>query len=441
MKDLREGNTYKNLIGFALPILFGNVLQLTYNAVDSVIVGRCAGEQALAAVGISNPVMSIVILGASGVSIGASAFMGKCYGAKKYEEHKQAFASVMVLSIIASVVILSICMLFCHPLLKALQVPKEIYTLTEHYLRIILLSFPFTFVYNVMTASLRSIGDSATPIIFLGISCVINVILDLTLVGCFGMSARGAGLATLIAEGISCMLCIIHVYRNVPLLSLKHNEWKPNMRIAKIVMANGGVTALQQLMQPIGKVLIQGCINGYGVSMIAAFNAVNRLDDFACIPEQSISHAMMTYISQCVGAGDEEKKQEGFRKGMVLELCYGVFIFLIIYIFRGGLIRIFGSGNMAEIGEDYLKVMAIFYIWPAVTNGIQGYFRGIQKMKITLISTCIQISLRTIFVYTLVPKIGMNGAAYACAIGWTVMIGYQIVVYRKYGGKKAVRGE
>ena len=169
----------------------------------------------------------------------------------------------MVLSLVASIVILGICMVFCHPLLRALQVPQEIYTLTEQYLRIILLSFPFTFVYNILTASLRSIGDSATPIIFLGISCVSNVILDLTLVGYFGMSAIGAGLATLIAEGISCMLCIIHVYRNVPLLSLKRDEWRPNLRIAKIVLANGGVTALQQLMQPIGKVLIQGCINGY----------------------------------------------------------------------------------------------------------------------------------------------------------------------------------
>ena len=427
MKDLTKGNVYKNLTGFAIPILAGNLLQLTYNAVDSIVVGRYAGEAALAAVGICGPVMSIVVLGASGISIGASAFMGQCYGAKRMKELKQAFASVMLLSLALSFVILAACMIFCHPLLGILQVPEEAYELTEGYLRIVLLSFPFTFLYNVLTASLRSIGDSRTPIIFLGISCVINVVLDVVFVRQFSMSAAGAGIATLIAEGISCILCMVHVYRNVPVFSLGRNEWRPDWKIMKTILQNGSVTAFQQLMQPIGKVLIQGCINGYGISVIAAFNAVNRVDDFACIPEQSISHAIMNYTSQCDGAGDRGKMREGFRKGMILELGYGVFIFLVIYFLRNPIIRLFGSGSMTEIGADYLRVMAAFYIMPAVTNGIQGFFRGIQRMKVTFAATCIQITLRVIFVYLLLPEVGMNGAAYACAIGWAVMIGYQIV--------------
>ncbi len=431
MKNLAEGSTYRNLIGFAVPILLGNILQLTYNAADSVIVGRCAGEQALAAVGISNPVMSIIILGASGLSIGASAFMGTCYGAEKYKEVKKAFASAMVMGVLLSFLILGVSLVGYHPLLRFLKVPDEIYDLTGAYLKIILFSFPFTFLYNIITAALRSIGDSRTPIWFLALSCGVNVVLDLLFVGKFGMSVIGAGLSTLIAEGISCILCMIYVYKKMPILALGRKEWKPDTGIIRIVLKNGGVTALQQLMQPIGKILIQGCINQYGVSVIAAFNAVNRVDDFACIPEQSISHAMMTYISQSVGAGNQEKKKEGFRKGLVLEVLYGILIFLVVFLFAQPIIHIFGSGKMADIGANYLRCIAIFYILPGVTNGIQGYFRGIQKMKITLISTCIQISLRTIFVYTLVPHIGMNGAAYACAIGWSVMILYQIYIYRK----------
>ena len=433
MKDLTEGNTYRSLVGFAVPILMGNLLQLTYNAVDSVVVGRYAGETALAAVGISNPIMSMIILGASGISIGASAFMGKCYGAKKTEELKKAFASVIIFGLVMSVVIVLLGMGLSELMLVVMQVPEKAMWLSEVYLKIVILSFPFTFLYNLVTASLRSIGDSKTPIYFLALSCLINALLDVLLVGKMQQGVQGAGIATLTAEAVSCLLCLFYIYKTVPVLSLKWNEWKVNREILKKVLGNGSVTAFQQLMQPIGKVLIQGCINQYGISMIAAFNAVNRIDDFACIPEQSISHAMMNYISQSDGAGNEEKKKEGLRKGMILEIGYGILIFLVIYFFRSSIIRIFGSGSMTGIGEKYLKVMAIFYILPGITNGIQGYFRGVQKMKITLVSTCIQITLRVVAVYCLTPVCGMNGAAYACAIGWSVMILYQIKKLKEEG--------
>lgn len=428
MKNLTEGNAYKNLILFALPILFGNLLQLTYNAVDSVIVGRYAGETALAAVGISNPIMSILILGASGLAIGASAYTGKCYGAGKTEELRKAFATVLMMGMMISVFIMLIGFVWTRQILIAMRVPEEAMQISENYLRIIMLSFPFTFLYNIITAILRSIGDSKTPIYFLAVSCTMNVILDVLFVGVYQFGASGAGAATLLAEIVSCILCVYYIYKRIPLLSLEKKDWKIDKEAGKIILANGGVTAFQQFMQPIGKVLIQGCVDSYGISVIAAFNAVNRIDDFACIPEQSISHAMMNFISQSDGAGKEEKKKEGFHKGMLLELLYGVLIFLTVYTFRSRIIRIFGGGRMADIGEEYLKVMAVFYILPGITNGIQGYFRGIQKMKITLISTCIQITLRVIAVYLLMPVCGMNGAAYACAIGWSVMIVYQLIM-------------
>ena len=320
MKDLTEGNTYRSLVGFAVPILMGNLLQLTYNAVDSVVVGRYAGETALAAVGISNPIMSMIILGASGISIGASAFMGKCYGAKKTEELKKAFASVIIFGLVMSVVIVLLGMGLSELMLVVMQVPEKAMRLSEVYLKIVILSFPFTFLYNLVTASLRSIGDSKTPIYFLALSCLINALLDVLLVGKMQQGVQGAGIATLTAEAVSCLLCLFYIYKTVPVLSLKWTEWKVNREILKKVLGNGSVTAFQQLMQPIGKVLIQGCINQYGISMIAAFNAVNRIDDFACIPEQSISHAMMNYISQSDGAGNEEKKKEGLREGMILEI-------------------------------------------------------------------------------------------------------------------------
>ena len=314
MKDLTEGSVYRNLILFALPILIGNLLQLTYNAVDSVIVGKYAGETALAAVGISNPIMSILILGASGVSIGASAYTGKCYGAGQKEELKKAFATVLLIGMIMSMGIMLLGFVLTKPVLNIMKVPDEAMMISEIYLRIILLSFPFTFLYNIVTAIVRSVGDSKTPIYFLALSCVINVFLDLILVGKCQLGVAGAGTATLTAEVIACVLCVGYIYKKIPVLSLKKKDLKFDKRTGKIILLNGGITAFQQFMQPIGKVLIQGCIDKYGIGVIAAFNAVNRIDDFACIPEQSISHAMMNYISQCDGAGKDGKKKEIFNE-------------------------------------------------------------------------------------------------------------------------------
>ena len=244
----------------------------------------------------------------------------------------------------------------------------------------------------------------------------------------------GAGIATVMAEGISALLCAWHIYRRIPLLHLARRELKIDRRLLRETVSSGAITAMQQACQPIGKALIQSVMNAQGVSVIAAFNAVSRVDDFACIPEQSISSGMMTCIAQNRGAGEHARVGETLRRGMAIEAAYGVLICAAVLLAKEPVMRLFAaqdSVRMVSMGVDYLTLMAFFYILPGITNGIQGYFRGMGEMKTTLTATFIQISIRALVVAVLVPRIGLNGAAWACAVGWSAMLCYTFARYRR----------
>lgn len=432
MKDMTKGNIPRQLIQFSIPLVLGNLFQLTYNAVDSIVVGRFAGENALAAVGTANPVMSIVILGITGICIGASVLMSEFYGAGKQEELKREVSTTLLFGCFFSLVIVVLGLLFSGGIMRALRVPEEILGDATLYLRIIFLGMPFTFFYNAVAAALRSVGDSKTPVRFLAMAAVLNAGLDLVFVAGFHMGVVGAALATDIAEAVSAILCVLYIYRHVPLLSLKKEDAHIDKALLSLTLKHGSITALQQSCQPIGKLLIQGCINPLGVSTIAAFNAVNRVDDFAFTPEQSISSGMMTFVAQNRGAKQKERVKQGFCMGLLVEAGYWVIICVVILLFREPIMKLFvsqGDTGMVALGVEYLGLMAFFYLMPAFTNGIQGFFRGMGNMSITLISTLIQISVRVVFVYLLVPVIGIRGVAYASFIGWSCMLLAEVPYY------------
>lgn len=435
VKNMTEGNIPSRLIGFSIPLVLGNLFQLTYNAVDSIVVGRFAGENALAAVGTGNPVMNIVILGITGICIGASVLMSEFYGAGKQERLKQEVATVLLFGCYFSLAIALLGAAFSGLIMGLLRVPDEIFKDAVLYLRVIFLGMPFTFFYNAVASALRSVGDSKTPVRFLAFASVLNGVLDLILVGVFGMSVFGAALSTVIAEAASAALCIWHVYRKVPLLQLEKKDFRMDKGLLRLTLQQGSITALQQSCQPIGKLLIQGLINPLGVSTIAAFNAVNRVDDFAFTPEQSIASGMMTFIAQNRGAGNRKRVKKGFRYGMLIEFGYWVIICVVILLLKVPIMKLFASGGDTElvpIGAEYLSLMAFFYLLPAFTNGLQGFFRGMGDMTITLISTLIQISVRVLFVYLLVPVMGLTGVAYACFTGWTFMLLAEVPYYFWY---------
>lgn len=433
--NMTEGNIRKHLIRYSVPLILGNLFQLTYNVVDSIIAGRFIGKEALAAEGTASPVMNIVILGISGICMGASVLMSEFYGAGDEEKVKREMSTTVIFGCYFSLIVAVLGVLGAKPLLGALHVPKEILDIAAIYLSIIFLGAPFTYFYNAVSAALKSVGDSKTPLKFLAFSSILNAVLDLIFIGGLGFGIVCSAVTTVIAEAASAILCISYVYRKIPMLQLKKGEFTMDRKLLAQTLRYGSITALQQSCQPIGKLLIQGAINPLGVDIIAAFNAVNRIDDYAFTPEQSISHGITTFVAQNRGAGKKERIRAGFRKGLMLEACYWVIICTVITLFKAPLVGLFvteGNESIVELGSSYLAMMAFFYLFPAFTNGIQGFFRGMGNMSITLLGTFTQTSLRVIFVYLLAPRIGMQGVAYACAVGWSVMLMVEIPYYFWY---------
>ncbi len=420
--DLSQGRITRHLFSFTIPLILGNLFQLTYNAVDSIIIGRFAGDHALAAVGTADPVMNLLILGITGLCIGSSALMSSFYGAGDRETLRKEMGTSLVVVGGASLVILLLGLFFSGAILRMMQTPENIFADAQTYLRLILLGMPFTCVYNVYAASLRSIGDSKIPLWFLAGASVLNGVLDVLFIGGFHWGVFGAALATVIAEGASALACVVYVSLRVPLLHLDAFSLRPDPGLARQTLLFGGTTALQQVSQPLGKVFIQGMVNTLGVEAMAAFNAVGKIEDFALVPERSISNAMMTFTAQNDGAGRKDRVREGFKKGLMLETCYGLFISVVMFFFHTPMVALFSSeaGTLTR-GAEYFTVMAFFYLLPAYTNGLQGIFRGMRHMTITLWCSVTQISIRVLVTWLLIPRVGITGIAYACAAGWMAM--------------------
>lgn len=431
---MTKGNIHSHLLKFSIPMLLGNMIQLSYNALDSIIVGRFVGKNALAAVGTSTPIMTIIVLSISGICIGGSVLMSEFFGGQDYAKLKRQMATILIFGAILSAFVLCFGLLFAPNFLQLLQVPQTILGDASLYLRLMLLGFPFTFLYNALAQALRSIGDSRTPLYFITFASILNAVLDIVFVPIMGLGIFGAAASTVIAEVLSGLLCLIYVYRKIPILQVHRNEWHIDKDLLKQTMNYGSVTALQQAAQPIGKLLIQGKMNSLGVDVMAVFNAVSKVDDFAFTPEQSIASGVTVFVAQNRGAKQKDRIQKGFKSGLLLASIYWLCLCIFILLFSDTIMALFVSESqtsLIQMGVQYLNLMAFFYLWPAFTNGFQGYFRGVGKMRLTLVSTIIQISFRVLFVYLFVPHLGIKGVAFASTIGWSIMLVYQVYCYSK----------
>ena len=431
--DMTQGSITRQLISYSVPLILGNLFQLTYNAVDSIIAGRFIGKEALAAEGMASPVMNLVILGISGICMGAGVLMSEFFGAKHLEKLKREMSTAVLFGLYFSLAVTGMGIIFTPSLLRLLHVPEELMKMTAVYLRIIFIGAPFTYFYNALSSALKSVGDSKTPLKFLMFSSVLNGVLDLIFIGGLGFGIVCSAVTTVAAEAVSAGLSVWYVYQKIPLLRLERGEFVMDRGLLKTTLQYGSVTALQQSCQPIGKVLIQGAVNTLGVDVIAAYNAVTRIDDFACLPEQSISHGITTFVAQNRGAQKPERMKKGFGRGLLLEFGYWIGICAVVLLIRNTVLKLFVTGESAEaiavIGGQYLAIMAFFYIFPAFTNGFQGFYRGMGMMKMTLLGTFIQTSLRVIFTWLLTPSMGISGVAFACAAGWSVMLLVEIPYY------------
>ena len=432
--DMTKGRIIPQLTEFTIPLVLGNLFQLTYNAADSVIVGRFVGDDALAAVGTAGPIMNMVILFISGMCMGAGILMSMYYGQKNYQVLERQISTTLLGGLAFSVAVAVLLLLLAHPILLLLQVPGDIIGPAGIYLRIIFVGLVFTFIYNFFSNTLRALGDSKVPLYFLIISAVLNVAGDMFFVVVLKWGVPGSALATVLSEALCCLCCVMYIKKKVPLLCLG-KKWRVfDGSLLARTFSYGITSALQQMCVQLGKICVQTVVNVQGVAFIAAFTAINRVDDFAMTPQQNIAHASTTFMAQNRGAGNIRRMKKGFLCSVLLELAYTAVVFAVVFAFARPIMQLFvddGSEEVISLGVSYLKLIAFMYMMPAATNTIQGFFRGIGDLKVTLISTVLNMSARFLAAWLMIHVMhgGFDRLAWANFFGWVAMLALQIPLF------------
>ena len=432
--DMTRGAITPQIIHFTLPLIIGNFFVLTYNAADSVIVGRFIGANAMAALGAASPVMNIMLFLIIGICLGMSVLMGNFFGKGDLVNLKKVISTSLITGGLFTLVIVILGYFFSHLILSLMSTPSAIMDDATSYLQIIFVGLIFTFIYNIYASTLRSMGNSKVSLYFLGASAVLNVILDLLFVAVWKQGIIGAAVATVIAEASAALFCVFYVRIKIPFLQFKRSEFIFDKDILRVILGYSSVAAMQQITLHLGKILVQGAVNPLGVFAIAAFNAVTRIDDFVMIVQQNISHGITGFLAQNKGKGNFSRIRKGFWVGVKLEVIYSLIMTVLIFVFAEEIMVLFmgkGESQVVEAGVEYLKLMAFLYLLPGLTNIIQGYFRGLGEMKITLNATFVQIVVRVIAAYSIAAYFGVKGFALACLIGWIFMLGYQLPVFSK----------
>lgn len=430
-KDMTKGRILPQLTAFAIPLILGNLFQIMYNAADSIIVGQFVGDDALAAVGTAGPIMNMAILFISGMCMGAGILMSTLYGAKNMEKLEKQISTTLIGGLIFSLIIAVVMIAFAKPVLFLINAPDEIIHSAALYLRVIFLGLIFTFIYNFLANTLRALGDSRTPLYFLIISAVLNIIGDLFFVVVLDWGVGGSAVSTVLSEALCCVCCAIYVKMRVPILCLGKKWLVFEKALLWRTFSYGITSALQQMCVQLGKILVQAIINVQGVAFIAAFTAINRVDDFVLSPQHNIAHATTTFLAQNRGAGNAERVRKGYRCGICMEIAFSLAASMIIYFAAAPLMRMFVDEESTEVvalGVSYLKIIAFMYIMPGITNIVQGFFRGMGDLKVTLLSTIANMGARVIAAHILISVMGKGFTALAWSNfwGWIFMMLFEV---------------
>ena len=423
-RPMTEGSIPRHLLAYALPAILGDLFQVTYNTVDSIIVGKYAGASALAAVGVASPLMNVAMFFIIGVGIGASVIMSEFYGAGNLRALRREFSTTLAMSGVISAAIALAMFALSVPLLRLCRTPEEILRDTAAYLRIVSLGMIVTSFYNILAAASRSIGDTRTPLFCLVVASLTNVALDLWFVASLRMGVAGAALATVISQALSALLCGWLLMKNAEPLTGNARDFAVDRRLLRRTMRFSYASALQQAGIYVGKLLVQSMVNPLGVHSIAAFNAVNRLDDYALIPERDIANGATVLVAQNHGARKPERMMSGMRAALLMEAAYGLIVSLVIFCLAEPLMRLFVDPSETEVirlGVRYLRLMGLFYILPGITNGMQGYMRAIGKMSLTMAVTYGQMFTRAACTFLLIGRMQLDAVPLACAAGWIMM--------------------
>lgn len=393
-QDLTQGSPMRGLIQFSVPLLIGNLAQQLYNTVDSIVVGKYVGDNALAAVGASGPLLNLLLVLFMGIATGATIMVSQYFGARQQELLSTTVGNTITLTVISSIFIMILGPLITHPLMSLINTPAEIYQDSCNYLIIIFLGIIGTAGYNILAGVLRGLGDSFMPLVYLVIACLLNVVLDLLFVVVFHWGVAGVAIATSISQIVSGILCLIRLLNMkeivvVPLSSLRlHKELV--LRLTKLGVPSG----LAQAIFSLAAIVVQSLTNSFETAVITASIIVMRVDGFAMMPNFTFGTAMTTYSGQNIGAGKIDRVHEGTKAGMKLGLIVSTMLTILILLFGRILMSWFtNTQSIIDLGFHMMCILAVGYIAMSVTQGLSGVMRGagdtMTPMWISFITTVV----------------------------------------------------
>lgn len=435
-RDLTKGNITKTMLLFALPMIAGNILQQFYNIADTFIVGKFLGADALAAVGSSYALMIFLTSILLGLCMGSGALFSIRFGERNEEKLKSSIFVSFFLILAVTVVINIFSFVFIDEIINFMRIPENIFKITKDYLWIIFFGISFTFLYNFFASLLRALGNSIVPLIFLTISAITNIILDLWFVIDLGWGVKGAGGATVIAQGISGIGIAIYTYYKFSWIFSGFSKKFFSKSILKEISQYSFLTCMQQSIMNLGILMVQGLVNSFGTVIMAAFTVAVKIDSFAYMPVQDFGNSFSTFIAQNYGAGESKRIKEGIKNAIKVSTIFCVFISGIVYIFAEKLMLIFVQPNEIEIIEEgikYLRIEGVFYWGIGCLFLLYGFFRAIEKPGISLILTIVSLGTRVVLSYSLagIPVIGVKGIWWSIPIGWILADGVGFFYYLK----------
>ena len=435
--DLSKGPVVKSMLLFAIPMILGDLLQQCYNIADTLIVGRCLGEKALAAVGSSFTLMTFITSIILGLCMGSSALFSIRFGQKDENGLKEDICASFIFIAAVTVLLNMVAYASLGGLRVFLRVPDEVWGEMREYLFVIFMGIPAVFLYNYFASYLRAIGNSVIPLVFLAVSSLLNIILDLWFVIGFKMGVAGAAEATVIAQylsGLGIMLYTLICYKRV------HVIWKISClkkeRISEIVSFSM-LTCIQQSVMNLGILMVQGLVNSFGTVVMAAFAAAVKIDAFAYMPVQDFGNAFSTFIAQNYGAKEKQRIQHGLKAAVCISAIFCVVISAFVFVFAKPLMMIFvdaGETHIIMEGVRYLRIEGAFYIGIGWLFLLYGLYRALGKPGMSVVLTIFSLGTRVVLAYILsaIPQIGVTGIWWSVPIGWALADIIGFLYYRNY---------
>lgn len=438
MKDLTKGNEAKLILVFALPMLIGNIFQQLYNTVDGLIVGNTLGKEAMGAVMLSFPIMFLLLSLVMGITMGSTILLSQYYGAKDMDKVKKTIDTAYIFMFFASIIVTIGGLLLSGPILTLIKTPADIMPQAKAYLDVIFAGMIFMFGYNSISAILRGLGDSKTPLYFIIISTVINIILDYVFILAFHWGVAGAAWATVIAQGISFIFGIYHLNRTHEVLKFNIKSMKFDKEIFKMSVKLGIPSGIQQMLFSFGMMALQTIVNGYGTDAVSAFGAASRIDSFATMPIMNFGAAISTFVGQNIGANKLDRVRKGYRYTQIISASTAIVLGLLITVFGRYMMSWFNQdSSVIDVGASYLRIVGPFYFVISMMFITNSVLRGAGDAIFPMISSILSLWLiRIPIAYALSRKLGTDGIWWAIPAAWSFGFIITSVYYRSEKWKK-----